>query len=61
VSGVIFGPFHLDPSLKNQPLVFAIELLNVLIFLALLGALVLVLVRGLVKGRGDKSAQQPEG
>ena len=61
VSGVIFGPFHLDPSLKNQPLVFAIELLNVLIFLALLGALVLVLVRGLVKGRGGKSAQQPEG
>lgn len=60
-SGVIFGPFHLDPSLKNQPLVFAIELLNVLIFLALLGALVLVMVRGFLKGRGDKSAQEPEG
>ena len=61
VSGVVFGPFHLDPSLKNQPLVFAVELLNVLIFLALLGVLVLVIARGFVKGRGDKSAQQPEG
>ena len=58
-SGLIFGPFHLDPSLKNQPLVFSIEVLNILILLGVFGALVFWIVRG-VKG-DTKRTQQPGG
>ena len=60
-SGLIFGPFHLDPSLKNQPLVFSIEVLNILILLGLLGALVFLVARGVIKGGGTKGTQQPGG
>ncbi len=59
-SGLIFGPFHLDPSLKSQPLVFSIEVLNILILLGVLGALVFLIARG-VKGGDTKKTQQPGG
>ena len=60
--GLIFGPFHRDPSLKDQPLVLAAALLNAVILLALSAFLLLLMVRGFVsKGGGGRSAQQPGG
>ena len=59
-SGFIFGPFHLDPSLKSQPLIFSVEVLNILILLGVLGALVFLIARG-VKGGDAKKTQQPGG
>jgi len=58
---MIFGPFHLTPSLKSQPLVFIVEFLNILIVLAILGAFAAWAVRGFVKSKKAKAAQQPEG
>jgi hypothetical protein len=58
---VVFGPFHLDPSLKNQPLVFFIQILNVLLLLAVVGAIVFWIARGVLKSNGKNAAQQPEG
>ena len=60
-SGLIFGPFHLDPSLKNQPFVFSVAVLNILVLLGLLGALVFFVGRGLIKGGNSEKTQQPEG
>jgi hypothetical protein len=58
---LIFGPFHLDPSLKDQLLVFSVEVLNILVILGVLIALVVWIVRGFLKVKSDKTAQQPEG
>ncbi len=60
-SGLIFGPFHLDPSLKNQPLVFSVAVLNIIILLGLLGALVFFAGRGLIRGGNTEKTQQTEG
>ncbi|MCK5187387.1 MAG: OadG family protein, partial [Deltaproteobacteria bacterium] len=57
---VVFGPFHLDPSWENQPLVFSVEVLNILIILGVLIALVIWIVRGFFKSKDDKATQQPE-
>jgi hypothetical protein len=56
-SGLIFGPFHLDPSLKNQPFVFLVAVLNILVLLGLLGALVFFVGRGLLKGENSEKTQ----
>ena len=57
---LIFGPFHLDPSLKNQPLVFSIEVLNILIILGVLIVFIVWIVRGFLKSKDDKTDQQSE-
>ena len=54
----IFGPFHLDPSLKNQLLVFSVEVLNILIILGVLIAFFVWIVRGFLKSKRNKAAQQ---
>jgi predicted CXXCH cytochrome family protein len=61
VGKVVFGPFHLDPSLKEQPLVFFVWVLNILILLAVIGGIVFLIARGFVKSKGGNTAQQPEG
>jgi predicted CXXCH cytochrome family protein len=58
---IVFGPFHLDPSWENQPLVFSVEVLNILIILGVIIALVIWIVRGFLKSKDDKATQQPEG
>jgi len=58
---LVFGPFHLDPSLKDQPLVFSVEVLNILVVLAVFTAIIVLIVRGFVKSKSDSSNQQPEG
>lgn len=58
----VFGPFHLDPSLKDRPMVMLVQVVNVLIILALLAALVIWLVRGFTAKPADsKTAQEPGG
>lgn len=57
----VFGPFHLDPSLKDRPIVMLIEVVNILILLALLAMLVIWLVRGFTKPAESKTAQEPGG
>jgi hypothetical protein len=58
---LVFGPFHLDPSLKNQPLVFSIEVLNILILLAVFIAIVVWIIKGFLKSKNGKETQQTEG
>ncbi|MCK5423230.1 MAG: hypothetical protein KAJ08_13745, partial [Deltaproteobacteria bacterium] len=58
---LVFGPFHLDPSLKNQPLVFSIELVNILILLAVLIAIVVWIIKGFLKSKNGKETQQTKG
>lgn len=57
----VFGPFHLDPSLQDQPIVLLVEVVNILIILALLAALIIWLVRGIAKPRERKASQEPGG
>ena len=58
---LVFGPFHLDPSLKNQHLVFSVEVLNIIIILSILIAFIVLVIRGFVKSKNTKAAQQNEG
>lgn len=58
---LVFGSFHLDPSLKEQPLVFSVEVLNILMVLVVLITIIFWIVRGFVKTKNGKEAQQPEG
>lgn len=55
---IVFGPFHLDPSWKNQPLVFSVEVLNILIVLGILIVFVIWIARGFLKSKKSKTAQQ---
>lgn len=55
---LIFGPFHLDPSLKNQPLVFFVEVLNIFIVLAVLIAFIVWIVRSFLKLKTNKATLQ---
>ncbi len=50
----------IETSLKNQPLVFSIEVLNILIMLGVLIAFIVWIVRGFLKSKDDKATQQPE-
>jgi hypothetical protein len=58
---IIFGPFHLDPSLKDQPLVFSVEVLNILILLAVLIAIIVWILKGFAKSKSGKESQQTDG
>ena len=58
---VVFGPFHLDPSLKDRPLLLVVELLNIFILLALPLLFFIWIVRGFMKSRGNKTVQAPGG
>jgi predicted CXXCH cytochrome family protein len=58
---VLFGPFHLDPSLQDRPIVLLVVVVNILIILALLASLILWLIRGFARPRGSKAAQEPGG
>lgn len=57
----VFGPFHLDPSFQDRPIVLLVEVVNILIILALLAALIVWLVRGFAKPRERKASQEPGG
>jgi hypothetical protein len=57
----VFGPFHLDPSLKDRPIVLLVEVVNILILLALLALLGIWLVRGFTKSGDSKTARKLEG
>lgn len=54
---IVFGPFHLDPSWGNQPLVFSVEVLNILMGLGILIVLVVWIARGFSKSKKNKAAQ----
>jgi predicted CXXCH cytochrome family protein len=55
---VVFGPFHLGPSLAERPLITLVEVINILIILALIAALVVWLARGFAKPREHTPAQE---
>jgi len=55
---LVFGPFHLDPSLKDQLLVFSVEVLNIIVVLGVLVALAVWVIRGFLKARSDKATER---